>query len=121
MTVQAARPHTQRGFSLPGFLVLAMLLACLGVVLAQATPTVLEYMAIKKATKLASAETTLPAIRDRFDRATQVENITSITSKDLEIFKENDHVVVAFAYEREIHLVGPVWLLFKYSGRSKSA
>jgi type II secretory pathway component PulJ len=121
MNVLSSRQSKQQGFSLPGFLVIAMLLACLGAVLVQVVPTVLEYMAIKKAVKLASAETTMIMIRDRFDRSAQIENITSIGSKDLEIFKEGTAVVVAFSYEREIHLIGPMWLLFKYTGRSKSA
>jgi hypothetical protein len=28
-------------------------------------------------------------------------------------------VVISFAYEKEIELVGPVFLLIKYAGRSK--
>jgi len=39
--------------------------------------------------------------------------------RDLEITKEGDTVVVSFSYTREIHLVGPAFLLLKYTGRSK--
>jgi hypothetical protein len=38
---------------------------------------------------------------------------------DLEVTKENDRIVVIFAYQREIHLAGPAYLTLKYSGRSK--
>ena len=32
--------------------------------------------------------------------------------------KEDDKVVVSFAYQREIHLVGPAFLTLKYDGQS---
>jgi len=54
-----------------------------------------------------------------FDKATEIDAISSISGKDLEVTKEGDKVVVRFAYEREIHLVGPAWLTLKYAGRSK--
>jgi hypothetical protein len=58
-------------------------------------------------------------VRNIFEKATAIDNITSIQAKDLEVTKEGDKVVVRFAYEREIHLVGPAWLTLKYAGRSK--
>jgi hypothetical protein len=42
----------------------------------------------------------------------------SITGKDLTITKENDKVVVSFAYDKEVELVKPVFLLIKFEGRS---
>ena len=91
----------------------------LGLVGAQALPTLLEYQAIVNAAKKAANEgTTVLEVRKVFDRAAEIDDIKSIAGKDLEIFKESDKIVVAFAYEREIHLGGPVYLLFKYSGRS---
>ena len=56
--------------------------------------------------------------RNDFDTA-QVDDIKSISGKDLEVTKEGDKVVVSFSYQREIHLVGPGWLTLKYAGRSK--
>jgi hypothetical protein len=58
-------------------------------------------------------------VRNIFEKATAIDSITSITARDLEVTKEGDKVVVRFAYEREIHLVGPAWLTLKYAGRSK--
>jgi hypothetical protein len=42
----------------------------------------------------------------------------SITGKDLIITKENDKPVVSFAYDKEVELVKPVFLLIKFEGRS---
>jgi hypothetical protein len=53
-----------------------------------------------------------------FDKTASIDTISSISGKDLEITKENDKVVVRFAYQREIHLTGPAFLTLKYSGKS---
>ncbi|MBI2733068.1 MAG: DUF4845 domain-containing protein [Aquabacterium sp.] len=45
--------------------------------------------------------------------------MTSIKAKDLDITKEDDKVVVKFAYDREIELMDPVYLLLKFHGQSK--
>ncbi len=44
--------------------------------------------------------------------------ITSITGKDLDVTKQGDKVVVNFAYDKEIPLAGPAYLLLKYRGSS---
>ena len=62
----------------------------------------------------------MPEIRIAFDRQKDIEySIVSISGKDLEITKVNDKVVIAFAYNKEIELMPPLYLLLKYEGRSK--
>jgi hypothetical protein len=64
---------------------------------------------------------TVAQIRSAFDRYKDVEySIVSVSGKDLDITKEDDHIVVRYAYQKEIELVGPVFLLIKYRGRSKA-
>lgn len=109
----------QRGLSLFSMLIVGIVLAGAGVVGAQVFPTVLEYVAVGKAVNKAKEGNTVAEVRSIFDKAASVEAITSIAGKDLDISKEADQVVVAFAYQREIHLVGPAWLVLKYAGRSK--
>jgi beta-lactam-binding protein with PASTA domain len=109
----------QRGISFIGLLVVGGLLAVSGVIAAQVFPTVLEYMAVQKAVQRASAGQSVVEVRDIFSRQTEVDTITSISAKDLEVTKEGDKVVVIFSYQREIHLVGPAFLTLKYAGRSK--
>ncbi|RFO95530.1 DUF4845 domain-containing protein [Rhodoferax lacus] len=110
----------QRGISFIGLIVFASLLAMAGVVAAQVFPTVIEFYAVQKAAQKAAIEGQTPAeIRSVFDKASLIDDIKSISSKDLDISKQGDKVVVAFAYEREIHLVGPAFLTLKYEGRSK--
>jgi hypothetical protein len=109
----------QAGISFIGALFFVGVLACLGVLGAQAFPTVLEYQACLKAAQKASEGNSVPEVRNIFDKAAQIDDIKSITGKDLEITKDGDKVVVAFAYNREIHMFGPAFLLLKYQGRSK--
>ncbi len=109
----------QRGLSLVSMLVVGIVLAGAGVVGAQIFPTVLEYAAVGKAVNKAKEGSTVAEVRSIFDKAASIDAITSISGKDLEISKEADQVVVAFSYQREIHLTGPAWLVLKYAGRSK--
>jgi hypothetical protein len=112
----------QRGISLLGLLFWAVLIGIVAVVALRVLPTVNEYLTIQRAVNkiAASGATTVPELRVAFDRQKDIEySISSISGKDLAITKENDRVVVAFAYEKQVELAGPVFLLIKYEGRSK--
>jgi hypothetical protein len=110
---------SQSGISFVGLLFVVGVLACLGVLGAQAFPTVVEYQAILKAAQKASAGSTVAEVKQLFEKASQVDDIKSITAKDLDVSKVGDKVVVKFAYNKEIHMFGPAYLLLKYSGQSK--
>lgn len=113
------RRRAQQGISFFGLLFLGAILALLGIVVARVLPTATEYMSIQKAvTKAASDGSTVPEVRASFDRTAAVDYIDSITGKDLEVTKQNDKVVVSFAYDKEIPLFGPAYLLLKYRGSS---
>ena len=109
----------QSGLSFIGLLFVVGVLACLGILGAQAFPTVVEYQALLKATQKASDGGTVAEVRQIFQRAADIDDIKSITAKDLDVSKNGDKVVVKFAYTREIHMFGPAWLLLKYAGQSK--
>ncbi len=109
----------QRGLSFLGLLVVGGLLAVTGVIFAQIVPTAIEYQAISKAANKAREGNSVAEVRSIFDRAAAIDNITSISGKDIEVTKQGDKIIVSFAYEREIHLAGPGYLTLKYSGHSK--
>lgn len=111
--------HQQRGISLIGLLFVGGVLACAGLLMAQVLPTLLEYQAITKAVNKAKEGGTVAEVRAIFDRAAAIDDMSSISGKDLEVTKEGDKTVVSFAYTREIHMAGPAFLLLKYNGRSK--
>ena len=109
----------QKGISLIGLLFVGGVLAFFGVMLAQAAPTYIEYQSVIKAIEKVKDAGSVVDIRNSFDKAATVDDIKSIGGKDLDIGKENDRVVVKFAYEKEIHISGPAYLLLKYAGQSK--
>jgi Domain of unknown function (DUF4845) len=114
--------RAQRGVTMVGLIFWAVAIGFLGYVAVRTLPTVNEYTTIQSAVdKIAAAPpATVGDIRAAFDRQREIEySIQSITGKDLEITKENDKVVIAFAYEKEVPIGGPVYILLKYQGRSK--
>lgn len=110
----------QRGVSFIGLVFVGGMLAVLGVVGAQVLPTAIEYQAIMKAAAKATDGGTVAQVRDIFDKAAQIDDIKSINGKDLEVTKDGDKILVKFAYQKEIHLAGPAYLLLKYTGQQKS-
>ncbi len=108
----------QSGISFIGLLFVVGVLASLGVLGAQAFPTVMEFQAVQKAVQKASEGNSVAEVRQIFDKAAQIDDIASIKAKDLEITKNGDKVVVKFAYSKEIHMFGPAFLLLKYAGQS---
>ena len=111
--------NRQRGISFIGILFVGGVLAFAGVIAAQVFPTLVEFQAITKAAQKAAGGNTVPEVRTIFENAAAIDDIKSIAAKDLEISKDGDKVIVSFAYNREIHIGGPAYLLLKYSGRSK--
>ena len=112
----------QRGVTLFGLLFWAVVVGFLALIGMRVLPAINEYFTIKRAVNKIATEglQTVPEIRAAFERTKQIEySITTIGAKDLIVTKENDKVVVAFAYDKEVELVKPVFLLIKFEGRSQ--
>jgi hypothetical protein len=109
----------QAGISIVTLIFILAVLGAVGAVALQAFPSVLEYQAALKAINRAKNEGTVAGVRAAFDRAADIDSITSIKGSDLEVTKAGDDVSVAFAYQKEFHMFGPAWLTLKYEGRSK--
>jgi hypothetical protein len=115
-------PSRQRGVTLIGLLFWAVVVAFAALLVMRVVPTLNEYFTIQKAVTKVAKEggTTVPEIRAAFERTKQIEySITAVSGADLEISKENDKIVVKFAYDKEIELFEPVYLVIKYRGQSK--
>jgi hypothetical protein len=122
MSTQHRLQTRQRGLTLIGLLAWAIVVGFVGYLLVRVVPTVAEYYTVQNVIKrLAnSPANTVPEIRAAFEKQRDIDpTIVSVKGKELDITKENDRVVISFAYEKEIDLFGPVYLLIKYAGRSK--
>ncbi len=121
MTGKFASSRRQRGVTLFGLMFWAILIGFFAYIAVVTFPTVNEYATIKRTVEKIASENpaTVAEARAAFDRQKSIEySISAISGRDLEITKENDRVVIAFAYDKEVALFGPVYLLLKYEGRS---
>ena len=120
MLGQVDNASGQRGVTLFGLLFWAVIVGFLALIAMRVLPALNEYFTIKRTVaKIATEGSTVPEIRGAFEKQKDIEySIVSITGKDLVITKENEKVVVSFAYDKEVELVKPVFLLIKFEGRS---
>jgi Domain of unknown function (DUF4845) len=112
----------QRGITMFGLIFWAIVLGFFGYVLVRTLPTINEYSTIQRTVEkiAASQPSTVSEARLAFDRQKDIEySITAVSGKDLNITKENDKVVISYAYNKEVPIWGPVYILLKYEGRSK--
>ncbi len=117
----STRLARQRGASIVALLLLVVVLGFLFVVGMRVTPTFVEYRAILSAVKKAKASAnSVGEIQKAFDRSAAIDDISTLSGKDLDIAKVDDDLVVSFAYPKKVPLFGPVSLLIEYAGSSKS-
>jgi hypothetical protein len=112
----------QRGITLFGLMFWAVLIGFVAYLLVRTLPTVNEYLTIQRAVEQIAKgnPSTVAEARNAFDKQKDIEySIQAISGKDLTITKENDKVVIGFAYEKEVPIYGPVYVLIKYEGRSR--
>jgi len=119
----SAPSRSQRGLTLIGLLFWGAVIAVTAVVGMKVFPTVLEYYTVQRVVDRIAVgnPATVPQVRQEFDKATLTEySIQSIKSTDLVITKDaNDRVVIEFAWDKEIDIFGPVYLMIKYRGKSR--
>ena len=109
-----------RGLSFIGLVFILLIAVAVVFVGTKSMPILLEWQAINKAVKKAASEgSTVAEVRGSFDRAAAIDDITSISGKDLEVTKQNEKVVASYEYSREIPLYGPAYLLYRFQGSSK--
>ena len=113
--------NRQRGITITGLvigLVIVIFVALLGFKL---TPSFLEYRAMKTAIVAIGRErqaSSVADIRRAFESRQAIDDFTSVKPSDLEITKQGNQVVIAFAYRKEIPLFANVGLYIDYAANS---
>lgn len=114
-------PSRQRGLSLIALIFFGLIVVFLMIIGFKIVPAVTEYLAIERAVqKIKTEGSTVGEIRSAFDRYVAVDYITSITSKDLDITKEADRVVISYSYSYSIPIMDNVRLVIDFSGTSSN-
>lgn len=101
-------------------LVISIVVAAIAVLAMRVFPSVNEYLTIVRAINSISKKArSVEEAKNLFGKQAEIEySISSITAADLLVAKQQDKLVISFAYNKEIPVFGPVYLLIKYQGRS---
>ena len=108
----------QAGMSFIGIVLVGAIVASAIAVFLQVMPLMSEFNAVKSAVKKAALAPSPTEARVIFDKMAAIDSIKSIKSGDLDIAVSGSATVITFAYQQEVHLVGPAYLTMKYAGKS---
>jgi hypothetical protein len=110
----------QGGLTITGLLMALVLIIIAALFAMKVLPSFLEFRTAKTAIELVARSTQNPAdVRRAFEARAAIDNINTIRPQDLEVRREGNQVVIAFAYRKEVSLFGPVGLYIDYAADSK--
>lgn len=111
----------QQGITFVGMVMVGIVIVILAIGGLKVAPAYIEYLTVKKAiVEVAQTESrgTVGDIRAAFERHAAIDNIDIIGSKDLDITKEGNEVVISFAYTKKVPLFANVSLLIDFAASS---
>ena len=109
----------QRGLSIIGLIFIGLIVVGLLTIGFKVVPAVIEYVAIERAIqKIKNEGRTVPEIQAAFGRHATIDDITSISEKDLDITKEGDQIVISYAYQKKIPVIENVSLVIDFAGKT---
>ncbi len=115
--------NKQRGVSLGGLMVGAVILIALAMIGLKLTPSYIEFFAIKKAVNALATESrggaTVTEIRKSFDQRATIDDINSVKGSDLEITKDSSGLLISVAYRKEIPLVANIGVYIEFNAVSR--
>ena len=107
----------QRGLSLISLIFVGVIAVVLLTIGFKVVPSLIEYLAIDRAVQRIKNEgSTVREIRNSFARYATIDDIKSISDKDLDITKDADGVVISYKYSYSVPLTDNVRLVIDYSG-----
>jgi hypothetical protein len=112
--------NAQRGVSIMGLITALFIFVVVALFAMKLVPSFLEFRTAKTAIELIARSSQNAAdVRRAWDARAAIDNITSINAKDLDISKDGNQMVIAFAYRKEVPLFGPVGLYIDYAADSR--
>jgi hypothetical protein len=110
----------QRGLSLIGLILVGAVVVFLLALGFRIVPAVVEYIAIERAIqKIKNEGTTVRDIQAAFEKHRTIDDISSISSSDLDITKEGDRIVISYAYQKKIPILDNVSLVIDFAGTTR--
>jgi hypothetical protein len=114
----------QQGMTISKLLMICIAVGAVGLVGLKLTPEYIEYFKIKSNVMAIAQEAnanpnvTVPDVRRAFERRADIDHIKGFTAAELDITKEGGQIVVAFEYERKVHLFKNISVLIDFAGSS---
>ena len=114
----------QRGVSLNGLMVAAVIFGLLALGVMKVAPELIEFGQIKKAIVATASDPALKdasvaKIREAYSKFAEIDNIKRVGPNDIDVTKDGSDVVISFAYTTKIPLFSYVSLVFDFEGNSK--
>ena len=114
--------NQQSGVSLLGLIAGLFIVIVLALFAMKVVPSFLEYRAAKNIIEQVAKQVQSPTeVRRAFESRAVIDDIKSIKAADLDVQREGNQIVIAFAYEKRIPLFGPVSLIIDYAADSRGA
>ena len=113
--------NKQRGVTISGLMVWGIIISLVAVLGMKVVPEYIAYYKIVKSVKSVATQAsgkTVAEIRSDFDKYANIDAFEDVKATDLDISKEGSDVVVAFAYEKRVHLFYNISLLIEFAGSS---
>jgi len=120
--IKAGFKSRQRGVSILAILFICVAIVLVAVLALKVTPAYMEFGTVKKSMLAAkdSGAKTVVDIQKAFQRNADINSISVISGKDLEITKEGNNIVVGFHYDKKIPLFANVSLLIEFAADSNN-
>ena len=102
-----------------GVFVICAVIVLVAVAAMKIVPAYMEFGTVKKAA-IASKDgaKTVADVQKNFDRRANVDDITVISARDLEVTKEGNNIVVSFKYDKKIPMFQNLSVLLEFSASS---
>ena len=114
---------SQRGITLMGLLVAAIVVVFLAIGGLKIAPAYIEYFKVRKAvTAIAAANQggTVADVRRAFELRAAVDDIDVISGKDLDVSKDGNELVISANYIKQIPLFGNISLVINFAASSSN-
>ena len=114
----------QKGVSLSGLLMWSVVLVMVAIFGMKLIPVYIEYASIQKAlvgiASDANFKDTKPRqIRESFIKRSQIDNISAVSAKDIEIKKENKQRILEINYSVTVPVVANISLFIEFNATSQ--
>ena len=116
--------NRQLGLSIIGLVLTSVVLILVLLLLMKTLPPYMEFFTAKKFVNQIAQEQrggSVLDIRKAWQLKTAVENVESVSDKDLEITKEGGEVVISFAYRKDIPLFANVGVYLDFRASSQAS